>query len=282
MQPEQMNVVLTGASGGIGRLLAHQLAAAGANLFLSDRDEKALVALQRDLGASANAGQCIEIQALDLTDASRVDAWMMAIESSNRPVNVLVNNAGICKFDMFEALSAQDIEQMMTLNSSVPMQLTRRLLPGLKRQPAARIVNIGSTFGGIGFPGYSVYCASKFAIRGFSQALSRELSDTAVRVGCIMPRATRTAINSDRVVEMNRRLKVAMDPPEAVAAAVFRFICSDRAELALGWPEKLLLRLNPLFPTLFDRAISKKLPLIKQSTTGVVSGHSTPEEVRNV
>jgi len=282
MQPEKMNVLLTGAAGGIGKLLAGKLAAAGASLFLADRDETALLALQRELRASARAGQSIEVCALDLTDMSQVDAWLQSIEAGNRSVNVLVNNAGICKFELFDKLSDRDIEQMMTLNSIVPMLLTRRLLPALRRQPAARIVNIGSTFGGIGFPGYSAYCASKYAIRGFSQALSRELSDSAVRVGCIMPRAARTAINSDRVVAMNERLKVAMDPPEKVAAAVFRFISSDRAELALGWPEKLLLRLNPLLPALFDNAISKKLPLIKQFAADVAPRHATPEEVQNV
>ena len=282
MQPEKMNVILTGAAGGIGKLLAGKLAAAGASLFLADRDETALLALQRELRASARAGQSIEVCALDLTDMSQVDAWLQSIEAGNRSVNVLVNNAGICKFELFDKLSDRDIEQMMTLNSIVPMLLTRRLLPALRRQSAARIVNIGSTFGGIGFPGYSAYCASKYAIRGFSQALSRELSDSAVRVGCIMPRAARTAINSDRVVAMNERLKVAMDPPEQVAEAVFRFIGSDRAELALGWPEKLLLRLNPLVPALFDSAISKKLPVIKQFAAGVAPRHSTPEEVQNV
>ena len=144
------------------------------------------------------------------------------------------------------------------------MKLTRRLLPHLKREPEARIVNIASTFAAIGFPGYSVYSASKFAIRGFSEALSRELSDTGVSVGCVLPRATRTAINSDRVVEMNRRLRVAMDPPDEVAAEVLAFICSRRGQLALGWPEKLLVRFNSLFPALVGSAIARKLPLIKQ------------------
>lgn len=264
MQPEQMTVALTGACGGIGQLLARQLAAAGASLFLCGRDEASLTALKYELDAKARSGQIIEVHALDLTDNSELDDWIATIEKSQRAVNVLVNNAGICKFEMFEKLTDRDIERMMTLNSIVPMKLTRRLLPQLKQQPAARVVNIASTFGAIGFPGYSVYSASKCAIRGFSQALGRELSDTRVRVGCILPRATRTAINSDRVVEMNRRLSVAMDPPEQVASAVLKFICSDRAELALGWPEKLLVRLNSVFPALIGNAISKKLPLIKQ------------------
>ena len=264
MQPEQMTVVLTGACGGIGQVLARKLAAKGASLFLCGRDAETLAALQKVLRAKAIGDQTIDARAVDLTDDREIDEWLESIAHSGRAVNVLVNNAGICKFGMFEKIEDRDIEQIMNLNSIVPMKLTRKLLPGLMAQAQARVVNIASTFGAIGFPGYSVYSASKYAIRGFSQALGRELSDTSVRVGCILPRATKTTINSDQVVEMNRKLSVAMDAPEKVADAVVRFICSDRGELALGWPEKFLVRLNSVFPTLVGNAISKKLPLIKQ------------------
>ena len=264
MQPESMNVVLTGACGGIGQMLARELGALGASLFLCGRDEAALAALQRELRAGAREGQHIEARAVDLSDERDRDSWLDAIAASGRPVNVLVNNAGICRFGMFEKLAERDIEATMQLNSVVPMILAHRLLPAMKRQPEARIVNIASTFGAIGFPGYGVYSASKYAIRGFSQALRRELADTGVSVGCILPRATRTAINSERVVEMNRKLKVAMDPADRVASAIVAFIRSDRGELALGWPEKLLVRINSVFPALVGRAIARKLPLIKQ------------------
>lgn len=266
MQPEQMTVVLTGACGGIGQLLARKLAASGASLFLCGRDGDALAALQQQLRAKAIDDQYIDARVVDLTDDREMDQWLESIAQTHRSINVLVNNAGICKFEMFEKLEDRDIEQIMDLNSIVPMKLTRKLLYGLRQQPAARVVNIASTFGAIGFPGYSVYSASKYAIRGFSQALTRELSDTSVRVGCILPRATKTAINSDRVVEMNRKLSVTMDPPEKVADAVIKFICSSRGELALGWPEKLLVRINSVFPALVGNAISRKLPLIKQYT----------------
>jgi len=263
MQPEHMTVVLTGACGGIGQLIARQLAALGASLYLCGRDAAVLAELQRELRAAAGEHQFIEARAVDLTDAADTDAWLERIAVS-RPVNVLINNAGICRFGLFESLDERDIGLIMELNSVVPMKLTQRLLPGLRQQSEARIVNVASTFGAIGFPGYSVYSASKYAIRGFSQALRRELSDTRVSVGCILPRATRTAINSAQVVAMNRELSVAMDAPETVAAAVVDFVQGRRGELALGWPEKLLVRLNSVFPALVGRAIAKKLPLIKQ------------------
>lgn len=282
MQPEQMTVVLTGACGGIGQLLARQLAAAGASLFLCGQDGDTLAVMEREMRASVIANQFIAARVVDLTDDADIDQWLASIDQADKPVNVLVNNAGICKFEMFEKLSDRDIELMMNLNSVAPMKLTRKLLAGLKQQPTARIVNIASTFGALGFPGYSVYSASKFAIHGFSQALTRELSDTTVKVGCILPRATKTSINTDRVVELNRKLKVAMDPPEKVAAAVLKFICSDRGEQALGWPEKLLVRINAVFPALVGNAISKKLPLIKQYAAGVDSSISISNEVQHV
>ena len=122
MRPEQMTVVLTGACGGIGQLLARQLAAAGASLFLCGRHETSLTALKYELDAKARSGQIIEVRAIDLTDDNQLDDCIASIEQSQRAVNVLVNNAGICKFDMFEKLSDGDIEQMMTLNSIVPMK----------------------------------------------------------------------------------------------------------------------------------------------------------------
>ena len=105
MQPEEMTVVLTGACGGIGKLLARLLAARGASLFLCGGDEAALAALQQELQAKAGDGQLIDARALDLTDDAQVDEWLTSIEQTGRPLNVLVNNAGICKFEMFEKLS---------------------------------------------------------------------------------------------------------------------------------------------------------------------------------
>jgi hypothetical protein len=125
MQPEQMTVVLTGACGGIGQLLARQLAAAGASLFLCGRDEASLTALKYELDAKARSGQIIEVHALDLTDNSELDDWIATIEKSQRAVNVLVNNAGICKFEMFEKLTDRDIERMMTS----PRPLARSAFP---------------------------------------------------------------------------------------------------------------------------------------------------------
>ena len=96
------------------------------------------------------------------------------------------------------------------------MLLCQGLLPLLRNRPEAAIVNIGSTFGSIGHPGFATYCASKFGLRGFTETLRRELADTEVQVYYVAPRATRTDMNSAAVVQLNEELGNAMDPPDVV------------------------------------------------------------------
>jgi len=264
MKANQMTALVTGACGGIGQALVKQLAQQGASLHLTDRNEEILIELQRQFSVESRPGQVISTYAIDFNDNEQIDNLVNRLNQLEEPINVLVNNAGISRLELFENLHGRDIEQMMHLNSVVPMMISNKLLPMLKRQPQARIVNIASTFGAIGFPGYSIYSASKHAIRGFSEALGRELADTNVRVGCFLPRATKTSINTSKVIELNQKLKVAMDSPEVVARELVRFLESNRREQALGWPEKFLVRANSVFPALISYAIEKNLPLIKQ------------------
>ena len=157
----------------------------------------------------------------------------------------------------------QSINQL-GVNVTATLQLTHLLLPLLRQQPRALLVNLGSTFGSIGYPGFAAYCASKFALRGFSEALRRELADSQIKVLYIAPRATRTAMNSADVVAMNDELKVEMDDPQEVARQIVHAITAEREEFYLGWPEKLFVRLNGVLPRLVDQALRKQLPVIKR------------------
>ena len=157
---------------------------------------------------------------------------------------------------------------MLDINLLSPILLCQEMLPLLGKQAVARIINIGSTFGSIGYPGFSAYCASKFGLRGFTEALRRELDGSAVQVSYIAPRATRTELNSDAVVAMNAELGTAMDDPDAVAAAVIRSIVgSRRSDQYIGWPEKLFVRINALLPGLVDNSLRKQLPVIRRFAT---------------
>ena len=148
----------------------------------------------------------------------------------------------------------------------VPLGVARVLVADMSDEHFSKVieVNLGSTFGSIGYPGFSAYCASKFALRGFSEALRRELADTRVKVLYFAPRATRTSMNAANVVAMNDELHQAMDEPQEVAQQLLQAIRREDDEHYLGWPEKFFVRLNSLLPRVVDQALRKQLPIIQR------------------
>jgi len=257
MQLNECRAVVTGASGGIGRALVPVLAAGGARLLLVGRTATALEQM-----AAAYPGQ-IEWVVADIRERVGREAVQSAARRFSG-INALINAAGVNQFSLLDQQDEEAIAELVQLNVTATLQLTHRLLPILRQQGRALVVNRGSTFGSIGYPGFTAYCASKFAIRGFSEALRRELADTQVKVLYLAPRATRTSMNSDSVVAMNTELKVAMDDPQLVASTVRAAIESEREELYMGWPEKLFVRLNGLLPRVVDQALRKQLPVIQR------------------
>jgi short-subunit dehydrogenase len=254
-------VLITGGAGGIGRALARELLDAGASVLLVGRSASALADAARTLGAdSTRVGTLVADLATD-TDRARLAAYAA---SWNGGVDVLVNNAGVSHFGLFADATAENVEQTLAVNLLAPMLLARALLPTLARRPQAAIVNVGSVFGSIGYPGNAAYSAAKFGLRGFSEALRRELAGSTVRVLHVAPRATRTAINSRAVEALNLELGVATDAPETVAAWIRECIEIELADGAFGWPERLFVKLNALLPRLVDGALRKQLPAIQR------------------
>ena len=256
MQLSDCRVVLTGATGGIGLALVEQLCAGGAHVLAVTRQPAALAALR------ASYPHTLREIVADL----RTPAGRHAIVEAARHmggINLLLNGAGVNRFALIEQLDDHAIADMLTVNVIATLQLTRAMLPTLRSQPHALVVNVGSTYGSIGYPGYAVYCASKFALRGFSEALRRELADTDVNVLYVAPRATRTSMNSAVAMALNQALKASVDEPQRVAQAVMGAIQKNLCELYLGWPEKLFVRLNGLLPSVVDHALRKQLPVIR-------------------
>lgn len=247
-------ILLTGATGGIGRATAKALIAAGHQVIITGRNEVALKSLAHALGDNAS---CI---VADITQASGRAA--LAQQARNASINTLINNAGINDFGLFD--DCDSINAQITTNLLAPMQLTQALLPALKQQADARIINIGSTLGSIGYPGYVAYCASKFGLRGFTEALARELADTTVHVQYIAPRATDTEINSDVIRKLNAELGSQTDSPETVARAIVDALASGNTHTYIGWPEKLFVRINALLPGIVSSSLEKQLPVIKR------------------
>lgn len=258
MNLENARIVLTGAAGGIGSAVAKHLAARGASLLITDVRQEPLDRLAADLGAAAVR------QALAADIGSDRGRQELAAGAAAMGANVLINAAGINPFGLFDEQTGAEVARALAINAVAPVLLCHALLPALKKQPFAQIVNVGSTFGSIGFPGFAAYSASKFAVRGFSEALRRELADTNVRVHYVAPRATATALATERVRAMNAELGVGMDPPEAVAAAIERAIVHERRESLLGAPERLFAKLNALFPSLVDRSLRRRLAVVRR------------------
>jgi len=258
MKLQDARVVLTGATGGIGQELLEQLLAAGAQVLIVGRRPSALDAL-----AAGRRARVRTVEA-DLATRSGRDAVEAAVRDWGG-ANVLLHASGLNELASFAHQDEESIEAMLTVNVTATLQLTRRLLPMLQQQPQAMVLLMGSTLGSIGHPGYASYCASKFALRGFAEALRRELADTGVQVLYVAPRATRTSMNTAAAVRMNEQLGSAMDTPQAVARQVLLAMQGTRHECYLGWPEKLFVRINQILPGVVDSAMRKKLPQIRQS-----------------
>lgn len=256
MKAANARVVITGAAGGIGAASAEALLRAGAAVMLVGRSQARLDALCLRLRQSTGVGTArVETAVADLTRAA--DLAALTEQASIWRCNVLVHNAGLPSFGRLQDQTPEHMVATLQTNLIAPMLLTRSLLPHLLAQPAARVICVGSTLGAIGLPGYSVYSASKFGLRGFAQALRRELAETPVAVQYLGPRATKTAFNSEAAEAYNRATGTASDRPEQVAAALLSLLESGAAERFVGFPEKLAARLNGLAPALLDGSFKR-------------------------
>ena len=261
MKLAQASVLLTGASGGIGAATARALVAAGSKVLLVARDRKRLAAFAQTL--PAREGQVAAL-AVDLaTAAGRAQLTDVA---TARGVNVLINNAGIPCFGALDAVDDAKLEQVVATNLVAPIALTRALLPHLKQHRAAIVLNIGSTLGRLGLPGFSVYAATKFGMRGFTESLRREVAGTGVDVLYLAPRATKTRFNDADVADYNRATGTREDDPATVARAVLRTLERRTPERQLGFPERFAVRINGLVPRWLDGAFAKHRSHVAERT----------------
>jgi short-subunit dehydrogenase len=248
-------ILVTGASGGIGRGVALALAKKGAVLMLGGRNQAKLEALSREIerdGGQAYAMPC------DLAQAGAPEALARQARAELGEVDVLVNCAGTLNFNLFADESAQELETLWRINVLAPMALTRALLPSMIAQAHGRIVNVGSIFGSIAFAHFASYSASKFAMRGFSEALRRELEGSGVGVTYVAPRYTRTALNDGAVSRMATAVNMNTDEPAWVADRIVRAIEQDRKDCYLGWPEAVFVRINAILPRWVDAALRRQ------------------------
>jgi len=262
MELKGARVLLTGAAGGIGTELAKGLAARGARLILVGRRPAPLNSLAEALGG--NEAQVFGISA-DITTTEGRGVVCRALERRwSGAVDVLIHNAGVMEFVSFEDMDPVSIHRTIATNVEAPMLLTRMLLPVMLAHGAGRVVTVGSMLGSIAMPYFAVYSATKFALRGFSEALRRELVGCGVGVTYVGPRSVRTSLNSLAVHRMAAAAGMNMDEPQWVASRILQAVAKDRDEVLLGFPESLFARLNALLPRLVDLGLRRQRPQIER------------------
>jgi len=254
MKIQNAKVVLTGAGSGIGRAIAVELSAKGANLVLADLNEEGLVET-RSMLAHPDAAHLLRVDVTNSNDRSELRAM---VEEEFGELNLLINNAGVVSVGRLEEADDSALELMLGVNLFAPMALCRDFKPLLQKANSARIVNIGSMFGDIAFPLFAAYSATKFGIRGLSDALRRELKVEGIGVTYVAPRAAKTGATTafeHLVGPMNMKL----DPPETVARNIVEAIERDARSAYPKGAERFFVLIQRLFPGLVDNDIVKQL-----------------------
>jgi len=216
-------VVITGAARGIGLATAQEFSRAGSLVALGDLDGELAEEAAARLGFGASG------HALDVTDRESFAAFLAAAEATHgRPVDVLVNNAGVMPNGAFLAGEERVDRLMMDVNVHGPIHGMRLAVPGMVERGRGHVVNVASLAGKFPLKGLAVYNASKFAVVGLSAAVRMELEATGVSVSTVLPSAVNTELSSGIDLGVLPRVE-----PEDIAAAVVRSVRTRAAEIAV-------------------------------------------------
>ena len=233
---DQCSVLITGASSGLGREFARQLAPRAATLILVARRAERLEMLKSEL---ERPGLTIHCRQADLSDPAEVEGLIAWLASAGVTPNFLINNAGLGDHGRFETGEWERVRQMLEVNIGALTRLTHALLPILKAQAGAAILNVSSVAGFFPIPKMAVYAASKAYVSSFSEAIRAELRDSGVRVTTLCPGPVFTEFG--QVAERVEALETLSAPnqlrvsaPKVVADAL-RAVENDCARVIPGW-----------------------------------------------
>lgn len=244
--------LLLGGSGGIGKALIAPLVGAGARVIVASRHPERL---EHREGVSP---VYLDLAAADLAQQ------LVRLNEAYPDIDGVIHCAGQNRFASLGKMPVAELDAQLMVNLRSALLVARHFAPRFEKAGQGALVFVGSTFGSIGFPGYTAYCASKFGLRGFTESLRRELADTPVQVVYVAPRATATAMNPEAVNQLNQALGNTMDPPEKVASEILRAMETDQRRRFLGWPERLFVVINGILPRIVDKAMLKQLPVIRR------------------
>ena len=240
---ENKVVVITGAGSGIGRELALRAARQGALLAVSDWDEHRL-AESVELLKAAGVRE-LRSDKLDVSDRAAMGEWAAAVAGQFGRVNLVVNNAGVTVTGDFEEMSYEDFDWIVGVNLMGVVNGTKEFLPHLIASGDGHIVNISSLFGLVSLPGQSAYNATKYAVRGFTEALREEMLVNGHRVGvtCVHPGGIKTGIarhgrttpgHDSAAIDSYFSDKLARTTPEKAARIILDGALSGKARLLIG------------------------------------------------
>ena len=226
------NALITGASGGIGGEIAKVLHGAGATVGLSGTREAPLEALAAELGERAYVLPC------NLSDGAAVDALPKQAVEAMGSVDVLVNNAGITRDQIFMRMSDDEWADVINVNLTSTMRLCKGVIRGMMKSRWGRIVNVSSIVGATGNPGQANYAASKAGMVGMSKSIAYEVASRGITVNCIAPGFIATAMTEKLTDDQKDKINVQipagrMGTPEEIAAAAL-YLSSEQAAYVTG------------------------------------------------
>lgn len=250
-------IVVTGAASGIGRALAQQLSTLGAHLALSDINMAELETTQASLSGSGK----VTLHTLNVADRAAWEAYAEQVVADHGHVDGIINNAGVALSETIENMTYEDMEWITNINYWGVVYGTKTFLPLLKQRPESCIINISSVFGIIALPTQAAYNATKFAVRGFTEALRQELVKTSVFVTTVHPGGIKTNIvNNGRIhasmtgEELSQEQqakdfqKMAKTTPPQAADIIIQGTLNGKRRILIGSDAKLLDRIQRWFP----------------------------------
>jgi short-subunit dehydrogenase len=257
-------VVITGASSGIGEQSAEKFAQLHAIVILVSRNEEKLQQISSRLSKYQTT---ILVYACDISKKDQVDKMAKFVIEKFGSVDVLVNNAGFGIYDTVEKIKVEEMESQMSTNFFGMMYCIKAFLPKMLEKRSGHIVNVASVAGSVGIPGMASYCASKFAMLGFSESLYHELKGTGVGITVVSPIMVRTNF-FDHVSfgKMPRYSSTSLDP-KTVANAIIKASSSPRLEIVVPqfvrfviWLKQTLpYIINPIIGGIFRRSLKSKI-----------------------
>ena len=244
--------LVTGASSGIGRAISLELARDGADLIITARRSEALASLGSEIAAMGRKWRSVTG---DITDPD-VREQCLAEAAALGGLDILVNNAGIGAIGPFIEADEARLRRLMDVNFFAAVEMIRGAVPLLRRATRPIVVNVGSVLGHRAVPWKSEYCASKFAMHGFTDSLRAEFADQGIDVLLVSPSTTRSEFFDKVLGEPSTAQHSAMSP-ESVARRTVRAIRLGRHEIILSWGGRALVWADRICPPLINRLVAR-------------------------